>query len=101
MAGATAECVWDGSGVPLWHQPSTLGPAVPWYRGEVAQLVEHSAENRGVAGSSPALAIDGESLATFPRELFSRRSGFVPRPRMSGGATDKQHNLRAKSLAAL
>src|SRR6478609_2504046 len=26
-------------------------------RGEVAQLVEHSAENRGVAGSSPALAI--------------------------------------------
>ena len=26
-------------------------------RGEVAQLVEHTAENRGVAGSSPALAI--------------------------------------------
>ena len=25
-------------------------------RGEVAQLVEHTAENRGVAGSSPALA---------------------------------------------
>jgi hypothetical protein len=24
--------------------------------GEVAQLVEHTAENRGVAGSSPALA---------------------------------------------
>ena len=30
-------------------------------RGEVAQLVEHTAENRGVAGSSPALAI-----ASFP-----------------------------------
>src|SRR3954453_21119558 len=29
----------------------------PPSRGEVAQLVEHSAENRGVAGSSPALAI--------------------------------------------
>ena len=28
-------------------------------RGEVAQLVEHTAENRGVAGSSPALAIPG------------------------------------------
>jgi hypothetical protein len=27
------------------------------FRGEVAQLVEHTAENRGVAGSSPALAI--------------------------------------------
>jgi hypothetical protein len=26
--------------------------------GEVAQLVEHTAENRGVAGSIPALAID-------------------------------------------
>jgi hypothetical protein len=26
-------------------------------RGEVAQLVEHTAENRGVAGSIPALAI--------------------------------------------
>ena len=25
--------------------------------GEVAQLVEHTAENRGVAGSIPALAI--------------------------------------------
>jgi len=25
-------------------------------RGEVAQLVEHTAENRGVAGSIPALA---------------------------------------------
>ena len=28
-------------------------------RGEVAQLVEHTAENRGVAGSSPALATFG------------------------------------------
>ncbi len=27
--------------------------------GEVAQLVEHAAENRGVAGSSPALATWG------------------------------------------
>jgi hypothetical protein len=26
-------------------------------RGEVAQLVEHTTENRGVAGSNPALAI--------------------------------------------
>jgi hypothetical protein len=27
--------------------------------GEVAQLVEHTAENRGVAGSIPALATEG------------------------------------------
>jgi hypothetical protein len=26
--------------------------------GEVAQLVEHTTENRGVAGSNPALATD-------------------------------------------
>jgi hypothetical protein len=29
---------------------------IAWLRGEVAQLVEHTAENRGVAGSIPALA---------------------------------------------
>jgi hypothetical protein len=28
-------------------------------RGEVAQLVEHTTENRGVAGSIPALATGG------------------------------------------
>lgn len=33
------------------------------YGGEVAQLVEHAAENRGVAGSIPALAISRSRLA--------------------------------------
>src|SRR5439155_20317660 len=36
------------------HGAATLRPL-----GEVAQLVEHTAENRGVAGSIPALAIGG------------------------------------------
>ena len=44
---------------PRGEQPgrlsATLERASP--RGEVAQLVEHTAENRGVAGSIPALAI--------------------------------------------
>src|SRR3972149_6922976 len=31
--------------------------------GELAQLVEHTAENRGVAGSSPALAMQQEAPA--------------------------------------
>ena len=40
-------------------------------RGEVAQLVEHTTENRGVAGSIPALAIQaapalGDSTADHP-----------------------------------
>jgi hypothetical protein len=42
---------------------ATLG-----FLGEVAQLVEHTAENRGVAGSIPALATD---------RLSARRTGFA------------------------
>ena len=38
----------------------------PWLplppRGEVAQLVEHTTENRGVAGSIPALAIQAHAI---------------------------------------
>jgi hypothetical protein len=68
------------------RKPTTLGwPCVnrqesvyPW--GEVAQLVEHTAENRGVAGSIPALAIarskSGALRArTTPAVEFSK--GFV------------------------
>ena len=52
-------------------------------RGEVAQLVEHTAENRGVAGSSPALAIpcyarSRNPLARIPR---SRKTPEEGRPR--------------------
>ena len=42
-------------------------------RGEVAQLVEHTAENRGVAGSSPALATRDELLDEAGSALGSRR----------------------------
>jgi len=34
-------------------------------RGEIAQLVEHTTENRGVPGSSPGLAITGLSCNVF------------------------------------
>ena len=50
-ARATMTCAGLGSGVAVRPVAATLG-----VRGEVAQLVEHTAENRGVAGSSPALA---------------------------------------------
>ena len=43
-------------------------------RGEVAQLVEHTAENRGVAGSSPALAI-GWIRSVADGQAASRRQG--------------------------
>src|SRR5215218_1945027 len=38
------------------EQVAVFTPATLGARGEVAQLVEHTAENRGVAGSIPALA---------------------------------------------
>ena len=50
--------------------------------GEVAQLVEHTAENRGVAGSSPALAI---LMRSRPRA--QRRSASATRARL-GTASD-------------
>jgi hypothetical protein len=42
--------------------------------GEVAQLVEHTAENRGVAGSIPALAMNREVhfLVSFLQDQPSR-----------------------------
>ena len=48
-------------------------------RGEVAQLVEHTAENRGVAGSSPALAITAMAFRSPARTAKGRR--------FSGGAS--------------
>jgi amidase len=47
----------------------TLEPAS--LRGEVAQSVEHTAENRGVAGSIPALAIPAGSVASVDLPFVS------------------------------
>src|SRR5215204_6654427 len=41
--------------MPVRFTPRTLAFAPP---GEVAQLVEHTTENRGVGGSTPPLAIN-------------------------------------------
>jgi hypothetical protein len=56
-------------------------------RGEVAQLVEHTAENRGVAGSSPALAIPGRT---------SSLGDIAPRWKIAlGGCCKRFHKHRA------
>ena len=52
-------CRWEPA--PHMSPPAAFGTdscraRLPAH-GEVAQLVEHTAENRGVAGSTPALAI--------------------------------------------
>ena len=52
-------------------------------RGEVAQLVEHSAENRGVAGSSPALATLVRRRSARPPDL---RAGLPGGARCSSSA---------------
>jgi hypothetical protein len=41
----------------LAHRRDRIRPLPSSRAGEVAQLVEHTTENRGVAGSIPALAI--------------------------------------------
>ena len=46
-----------GPGLSLLARKDDIPSGYTFARGEVAQLVEHTAENRGVAGSSPALAI--------------------------------------------
>jgi hypothetical protein len=44
-------------------------------RGEVAQLVEHTAENRGVAGSIPALATPQYVAGVVPGQVLRRLHG--------------------------
>lgn len=52
MASARLACKREGS-----REGHRTLPSIPFrVRGGVAQLVEHATENRGVAGSSPALA---------------------------------------------
>jgi hypothetical protein len=54
--------------------------------GEVAQLVEHTTENRGVAGSIPALAICSAA------GRFEARSDHVEQmPRPGTGIDDRQN----------
>ena len=56
----------------MWNRPRPLARA--FFLGQVAQLVEHSAENRGVGGSIPPLAIAGEGSRMAPRECIEVRS---------------------------
>src|SRR5919202_1921205 len=66
-------------------------------RGEVAQLVEHTAENRGVAGSIPALAISRCGFAApftgetrFPPWSPSLGSTSAPTPGKPASSTAKK-----------
>src|SRR3954468_17692813 len=48
----------------------------PPRRGEIAQLVEHTTENRGVPGSSPGLATPRRPCTAGP-SLFAETAGVV------------------------
>ncbi len=60
-------------------------------RGEIAQLVEHSTENRGVGGSSPPLAIRSTSPCGLRPEACRQRSAL--KTAMKGGL--QMHPLAA------
>ena len=82
-------------------QPGRLAGA----SGEVAQLVEHSAENRGVAGSSPALAITPESPAPATRvamTTFTAGSGrgWAAPAHVGRGDEGKARSLRTSRRTA-
>jgi hypothetical protein len=49
-----------------WPRPDARRRASLERRGEIAQLVEHTTENRGVPGSSPGLAIVPAALRWWP-----------------------------------
>ena len=74
-------------------------------RGEVAQLVEHTAENRGVAGSSPALAtlVPGGKSRSGPSEApipMTHRARVPPGDR-AGAARPRRAGLRGRAHGAL
>src|SRR5439155_6733585 len=68
----SSTCWWSASRA-RGPQPKADPPAATLgARGEVAQLVEHTAENRGVAGSIPALAISSiEGTLDLERFVFA------------------------------
>ena len=87
---------------PTTRDAATLGAA-----GEVAQLVEHTAENRGVAGSSPALATRRVPFECCPRLSLGRwrtvrRDGArVPLGRRAGAARAQRRGLVERARRAL
>src|SRR5690349_18981378 len=72
----------------IW--PAQASDPAPWAtatmepRGEVAQLVEHTTENRGVAGSIPALAILGSPCIRRSFSADVGRRKFGPRRHVRG-----------------
>jgi hypothetical protein len=66
-------------------------------RGEVAQLVEHTAENRGVAGSIPALAMRGRGpwpIANAPYQLQVQNPRDMAEGLVSLPARDRRLSVR-------
>src|SRR3954467_4510441 len=68
--------------------------------GEIAQLVEHTTENRGVPGSSPGLAIAMSRGAPSMSRAKGRTRRVGPRTNVGDGArlcsSDSRHYLAAR-----
>ncbi len=67
-----------------WPAPTPgAGRASLGAHGEIAQLVEHTTENRGVPGSSPGLAIDESGFAASLRRASAHRGRIAAHARRS------------------
>lgn len=70
-----------GSRVPIPSEPRAGGlPGRSRHSGEVAQLVEHAAENRGVGGSIPSLATTKPAAEPVKTRTRPAPDGRRPRP---------------------
>ena len=68
--------------------------------GGIAQLVEHTTENRGVPGSSPGLAILGISCKSGRRINRMQLAGPTPAPARTAGRTGRLDSIRSDSHLA-
>src|SRR3954452_15221585 len=65
--------------------------------GEIAQLVEHATENRGVPGSSPGLAIPGAIGVSVRSRLSTVRDSRSSMELESGDVRDRRFRSQAKA----
>ena len=83
-AAATSASAASSSGARRRSTAATVAPIPrypdPAHHGEIAQLVEHTTENRGVPGSSPGLAIPGcPAHSRYCRaRRYSSRAAIAP-----------------------
>src|SRR3954447_2036383 len=75
---------------PAESVPQARAATIAKLLGEVAQLVEHTTENRGVAGSIPALAIWPAAPRRLPASSVARVPARFASSSLTGGRLARQ-----------